>query len=204
MASTVKQLEKKGLIRPPKFLADNVHYECIMGSVAYGVSSDTSDMDVYGFCIPPKDMVFPHLMGEIEGFGRQKKRFEQYQQHHIKDESAMSGKGRDYDVTIYNIVKYFNLCMENNPNMIDSLFVPQECVLHITQIGNMVRESRKLFLHKGSWHKFKGYAYSQQSKLRSKSHRGLDDLKQFESEHGISHQTTFAEVEKEMQARKLL
>jgi len=129
-------------------------------------------MDVYGFCIPPKEMVFPHLTGEIEGFGRQKKRFEQYQQHHIKDDTAMSGKGRDYDVSIYNIVKYFNLCMENNPNMIDSLFVPHECVLHITKVGNMVRENRKLFLHKGSWHKFKGYAYSQLHKMRGRQVEG--------------------------------
>lgn len=172
MSSTVQKLTKKGLIRPPEFLPLNTHYECIMGSVAYGVSSDTSDMDVYGFCIPPKDIVFPHLAGEIMGFGRQKKRFEQYQQHHIYDENAMAGKGREYDVSIYNIVKYFQLCMDNNPNMIDSLFVPTECVLHCTKIGNMVRENRSLFLHKGSWHKFKGYAFSQLHKMTSKDPQG--------------------------------
>ncbi len=172
MASTVQQLEQKGLIRPPKFLSSNVHYEVIMGSVAYGVSSDTSDMDIYGFCIPPKEDVFPHLRGEVLGFGRQKQRFEQYQQHHIMDEDAMAGKGREYDVTIYNIVKYFQLAMDNNPNMIDSLFVPQECVLHITKVGNMVREQRRMFLHKGAWHKFKGYAYSQLHKMRTKEPEG--------------------------------
>lgn len=168
MASTVKRLTKLGLIKPPNFLPDNVHYETIMGSVAYGVSSDTSDMDVYGFCIPPKELIFPHLAGEIEGFGRQKKRFEQYQQHHIVDESEMGGKGREYDLSIYNIVKYFSLCMENNPNMIDSLWTPQECVLHITKVGNMVRDNRRMFLHKGAWHKFRGYAYSQLHKMAGK------------------------------------
>ncbi len=172
MPSTVKTLEEKGLIRPPKFLSANVMYEAIMGSVAYGVSSDTSDMDIYGFCIPRREDVFPHLRGEIIGFGRQKQRFEQYQQHHIFDQDAMAGKGREYDVTIYNIVKFFQLCMENNPNMIDSLFVPQECVLHITKIGNMVREQRHMFLHKGAWHKFKGYAYSQLHKMRTKDPEG--------------------------------
>lgn len=172
MPSTVKMLADRGLIRPPDFLPDNVHYEVIMGSVAYGVSSDTSDMDVYGFCIPTKEIVFPHLAGEIFGFGRQKKRFEQYQQHHVKFEDAMGGKGREYDLSIYNIVKYFSLCMENNPNMVDSLFVPTECVLHITQVGNMVRERRKIFLHKGCWQKFKGYAYSQLHKMESKDPKG--------------------------------
>jgi len=172
MASTVRTLADKGLIRPPKFVAENTHYETMMGSVAYGVSSDTSDVDVYGFCIPPKEMVFPHLAGDIPGFGRQKKRFDQYQQHHIDVADELGGRGRVYDVSIYNIVKYFSLCMENNPNLIDSLFTPQSCVLHITKIGNRVRESRHRFLHKGCWPKFKGYAYSQLHKMAGKNPTG--------------------------------
>lgn len=166
--STVKRLKEAGLISPPSFIPYNTHYETIMGSVAYGVSSDTSDMDVYGFCIPPKEMIFPHLTGEIFGFGSQVKRFEQFQQHHIVDKSALAGSGRTYDISVYSIVKYFQLCMENNPNMIDSLFTPANCVLHITKVGNMVRENRRIFLHKGSWHKFKGYAYSQLHKMTTK------------------------------------
>lgn len=172
MTSAVRTLAAKGLIRPPKFVAENTHYETMMGSVAYGVSSDTSDVDVYGFCIPPKEMVFPHLAGEIPGFGRRKKRFEQYQQHHIDVADELGGTGRVYDVSVYNIVKYFSLCMENNPNLIDSLFTPQSCVLHITKIGNRVRESRHRFLHKGCWPKFKGYAYSQLHKMAGKNPTG--------------------------------
>lgn len=167
------------------WVGDNCQYLTIMGSVAYGVSSDTSDMDVYGFCIPPKNIIFPHLAGEIEGFGRQKKRFEQYQQHHIVDPSDLAGKGRTYDLTIYNIVKYFNLCMENNPNMIDSLWTPQECVLHITKVGQMVRDNRKLFLHKGSWHKFRGYAYSQLHKMSGKSPEAGSKRQKLREEYGF-------------------
>ena len=134
-----------------------------MGSVAYGVAGDASDSDIYGFCIPRKDMLFPHLSGEIEGFGKPKARFAQWQEHHIKDAD------KEYDFSIYNIVKYFQLAMDNNPNMIDSLFTPEFCVQHITRVGVMVREARKLFLHKGSWHKFKGYAYSQLHKAEIKN-----------------------------------
>lgn len=161
MASRVYKMTERGLLSPPKWLPESVQYETIMGSVAYGVSSDTSDMDVYGFCIPPKEDVFPHLRGEIMGFGRQKQRFEQYQEHHIMDADAQ----QEYDFSIYNIVKYFHLCMENNPNMIDSLFTPRRCVLHSTEIGEMVRDERRIFLHKGAWHKFKGYAYAQMKKI---------------------------------------
>lgn len=169
MGSITQQLASRGVIRPPGFLASNVMYETMMGSVAYGVSSDMSDRDVYGFCIPPKEEVFPHLAGQIPGFGKRRAPFEQYQQAHIQDESAAGGQGVEYDLAIYGIVKYVSLCMECNPNMIDSLFTPQDCVLHITTVGHLVRDHRHLFLHKGCWPKFKGYAYSQLHKMQSKN-----------------------------------
>jgi predicted nucleotidyltransferase len=163
MASIVSRLTDSGHLTPPKFLPKNVHYEALTGSVAYGVSSDTSDMDIVGFCTPPKHVVFPHLAGEIYGFGKQKKRFEQLQQHHIKKDN------KNYDITIYNIVKYFSLCMDGNPNMVDSLFVPVNCILSSTMVGQHVRENRHLFLHKGMWHKYKGYAFSQIHKMKIKN-----------------------------------
>jgi uncharacterized protein len=170
--STLQRLSDRGLIKPPRWLPGNVQYETIMGSVAYGVSSDTSDLDVYGWAIPTKEDIFPHLRGEILGFGHQAKRFAQFQMHHVHDGDALAGHGRTYDLTIFGIVKFFTLAMENNPNIIDSLFTPATCVLHSTQVGNLVRENRKLFLHRGAWPKFKGYAYSQLHKLSNKEPKG--------------------------------
>jgi len=161
----LQKLRSAGAIHPPRFLVDNVCALTQMGSVAYGVSGESSDVDIYGFCIPPKDMVFPHLAGEIPGFGRQIQRFEQWQEHHVKNPD---GRDITYDFQVFSIVKYFQLCMDCNPNMIDSLFTPRRCVIHTTQIGELVRENRKLFLHKGAWHKFKGYAYSQMHKIKAK------------------------------------
>lgn len=160
----LKKLVKKELAHPPSWLPDNTHYMTIMGSEAYGVSSNDSDVDVYGFCMPPKDMVFPHLAGEIPGFGTQIKRFGQYTETHIEDHSTK----KEYDFTIYSIVKYFQLCMDCNPNMIDSLFTPNRCVLHQTPIAVMVRENRKLFLSKKGFHTFKGYSYAQLAKIKGK------------------------------------
>lgn len=172
MGSIVKRLTERQLVRPPSFVPENIHYETLMGSMAYGVSTDSSDNDVYGFCIPPKEIVFPHLAGEILGFGRSRRRFDQFQQHHIQDDDAAGGHGKSYDVTIYNIVRYFQLAMENNPNMVDSLFTPRNCVLHSTPVGEMVRDRRRIFLHKGCWNKFKGYAFGQLSKMKSQSREG--------------------------------
>jgi predicted nucleotidyltransferase len=163
-------LYKKNLIRSPKWLPDNTVMLTVMGSQAYGVSADDSDLDIYGVCIPPKEMIFPHLAGEIPGFGRQIQRFESWQEHHVKDPD----KTVAYDFAVFGIVKYFQLCMENNPNMIDSLFVPRNCVIHSTAIGEHIRENRKVFLHKGAWHKFKGYSYAQMSKIRNKQNSSND------------------------------
>jgi predicted nucleotidyltransferase len=156
-------LSEQDLKSCPKWLPDNCHYLTIMGSYAYGVNTEDSDFDVYGFCIPPKNMIFPHLDGEIVGFGRQKKKFEQWHMPHLKV------KEQEYDFTVYSIVKYFSLCMENNPNMIDSLYTPHNLVIFSTKIGDMVRENRDLFLHKGVYHKLKGYAYSQLHLMKTKN-----------------------------------
>lgn len=175
MSSIFNNLLKRNLITPPKFLENSIQYEVRVGSVSYGVSSDNSDIDVLGFSIPPKEIIFPHLSGYIIGFGQQPKKFEQFQKHHIFDNTD----NKIYDITIYNIVKYFQLCMDNNPNMIDSLFVPDYCVIYSSEIGNLVRENKNLFLHKGSWFKFKGYAYSQLHKMDIK--KANPESKRYES-----------------------
>lgn len=196
----LQKLKSKQLVNCPEWIPDNVHYMTIMGSVAYGVSSDNSDNDVYGFCIPKKDDVFPHLRGEIPGFGRQIKRFEVWQQHGIIE----PGSKKEYDFQVYSIIKYFQLCMDNNPNMIDSLFTPQRCVLHSTNIGNMIRDNRAIFLHKGCWHRFKGYAYSQMNKADTKTQKDeIVDLRKFEKDNNISHETTYQEVLEEIKKRNL-
>lgn len=199
----LQDLRDKKLIHVPDWLPDNTHYLTIMGSMAYGVSTDTSDMDVYGFCIPPRALVFPHTAGEIPGFGRQLKRFEQYQEHHIKDASALSGHGRSYDFSVFSIVRYFQLCMENNPNMIDSLFTPVTCVLHATRLANRVRDERRHFLHKGAWHTFRGYAYSQLHKMEIKA--DADEYREiwlFEDQHGIPHAMTHDDLAREVLRRE--
>src|SRR5690349_9185304 len=98
-------LKKKQIVNPPDYVVSQLQYLAMMGSVAYGVSGDTSDVDVYGFCIPKKELIFPHLSGEIEGFGSKGQRFEQWQEHHVEDKESR----KQYDFTIFSIIKYFSL-----------------------------------------------------------------------------------------------
>ncbi|UTU07790.1 hypothetical protein CcrC1_gp105 [Caulobacter phage C1] len=160
----IDRLQKDGLIAPPKWLPANTHYLTQMGSIAYAVHTPESDIDVVGFAIPAKTEVFPHLAGHIEGFGAPRNPFSSWAQHHVQPPG-----GQEYDFTVYSIIKFFQLCLENNPNMIDTLFTPRRCVLHASNIGNYVLENRRLFLHKGSCRKFRGYAFSQLAKIRSKT-----------------------------------
>ena len=180
MSSIFDKLLEEGLIPScPRFLKNNICYEVITGSVAYGTNlTDKSDFDIVGVGIPTKDVIFPHLSGYIEGFSTNIPKFEQFQQHHINYKNQ-----KEYDVTIYNIVKYFRLCMDNNPNMIDTLFVPQECITQINHIGQMIRENRKSFLHKGSYYKFIGYATSQLHKMSSNKRTGK--RKEIHDAHGF-------------------
>lgn len=175
MASVLTQLIERNILKRgeyPVWLQNAIHYETIMGSIAYGVNEDTSDFDVYAVCIPPKQMLFPHLAGHIPGFGKQPEIFNNWQKHHIDDPDAEGGRGRNYDFSVYSIVQFFQKCAECNPNMVDALFTPRRCVLYTSPVGELIRENRHLFLHKGAWHRFKGYAYQQMHKMQSMKREG--------------------------------
>lgn len=170
MTNLIQSMAVAGAITPPKWLAANTHYLVTMGSRAYGVARpDKSDHDLYGFAVPPKRMVFPFsdLTGAIYGFGTKPQTFDQFEQQ------GAAHDGAEYDFRVMSLVKYFHLTLGCNPDVLDSLFVPEDCVLHCTTMAQMVRDNRHLFLHrKGVWHAFRGYAKSQLHKLHSKKATG--------------------------------
>ena len=166
MSIDLKNLEQRKIICPPKWLTDNVHYLVIMGSHAYGCETPESDYDIYGWCIPPKNILFPWNNGLIFGFDNFNS-FDQWQEQHIND-----GNGKELDFSIYNITRYFFLCANANPNMIETLYAPQNCILKNSSIGQMVREKRHLFLSKKAWHSYKGYSYSQLGSMTGRNYTG--------------------------------
>lgn len=153
----------------PDFVESNLHYLVRGGSFAYGADmGELSDYDLYGFVIPPLSILFPFSYGLVWGFDSPQN-FEQFHANRVIDEIKV-------DATIYNIVKFFRLTGKCNPNMIDLLYVPPDCIIRMTPIGNRVRENRELFLSKICWHTFKGYAYSQLSKAKYKTIRQWVEL----------------------------
>lgn len=151
----------------PDWIVDNLQYLTLMGSHAYGTNRTDSDWDVYGFTVPPREMLLPFDGVKeycyIDGYDTlPKARFEQAQ-----GKIADGPPNEHIEYQIYSISKYFQLVEQNNPNMIDSLFTRDQCVLFITETGKLVRDNRKLFLHKGCWHRFRGYAHSQLRKAKN-------------------------------------
>lgn len=197
MSKLINRLVKEKIATPPKWLPDNVMYLCQMGSVAYGVATEYSDKDIYGFCVPPKEMLYKPLNQFIPGFDTNKE-FQQWQEHHLK-----SSDGNEYDFSVYNITKFFALVMQNNPNMIDSLFVSRDCILHSTAISEKVRENRRMFLHKGAYHKFKGYAFSTMHKLNTKYEYILKPVEDFEKKHDLNEKYSLGDIIEEIETRQL-
>lgn len=194
----IKELQKENLINPPKWLPNNVLFGAITGSYAYGVTDNTSDVDIYGIVMPPLSDMFPHIDGEIVGFGNNQKRFQQYQQHHINH------KNKEYDITFFNIVKFFQLAIENNPNIVDLLFIPQHCVLHATQPSNKIINKKELFLHKGLYSKFVGYASSQNAKMKSFSNKTNPKRKESIEKYGYDVKFAYHNIRLLTEAEQLL
>jgi predicted nucleotidyltransferase len=147
----------------PKFFNDiSYSYLTVMGSRAYETNTENSDYDFYGFIVPPIEIIFPHLSGYIAGFGRTYSPFEQYQVQHVQHPQY-----GEIDFTIYNIVKYFQLVMNGNPNMVDSLFTSNSSVIHCDEVGELVKDNRHLFLSEKLFHACRGMGYSHISRLKS-------------------------------------
>ena len=194
----LKELIDKGIATPPQFVETSMHMLMKMGSTAYGTASKDSDTDLYGVCIPPKEILFPHLAGYIVGYDLEYPRFDHYQQQHLKLNN------NEYDLNIYNIIKYFRLCADNNPNLIDSLFVPDDCILYLSPIGKLIRDNRRLFLSKKCWHTYKGYAYQQLHKMRTKGNNAGAKRHELFKKYGYNTKYAYHLVRLLMQAEQIL
>jgi len=197
MASVIKKMYEYGM-KCPENVVKGICYETQFGSIAYGVNDNESDYDIYGVYVPPKRLLFPHLNADfIYNFSEKYTLSENdkvslnkpWQLHHVKNPNIE----REYDFTIYSLPHYFGLCTDNNPNLIDSLFTAERCVLFNTPVGKHIRDNRKLFLSKKTWHSFKGYAFKQLSFMRTK-HEYSRLLSEIEKKYKIDYES-FNELE---------
>lgn len=148
----IKQLIDKGLCTPEhEFIPDNLCLLTIGGSRAYNTANANSDVDLWGICIPPDEVVFPYEHGYVYGFGKKPIEYGNWQKHHVFDE------GQEYDINIYNIVRLLDLARQGNPNIIDMISIPDEMVLFETPAGKYLRQVKECFYSKNMYPKFRGF-----------------------------------------------
>jgi len=69
------------------------------------------------------------------------------------------------DKKLYEVKKFLRLAMDNNPNIIEHVFVNEKNIVYSNHWGKEILRYAKLFPHKGCFEKFIGYATSQKHKM---------------------------------------
>ena len=154
-------------------IEDATQYLVMAGSHSYGTQTNESDIDVRGWAIPPKDFFLSHY-----------KRFNQTDEgwslkHFPWNNRVATRLGMSYhgliqrkdelvDCTIYNLQKFVKLAVKCNPNIIELLFVDDEDILYMSELGATLRMNRNLFLTARAYHTFTGYAVSQLKRLNNR------------------------------------
>ena len=125
---------------------DLLIYNYIRGSHAYGLqkSDGSSDIDTAGVFIEPMEWIL--------GLGLD---FEDQ----IQDER--------HDNVWYSLKKFMNMLLSSNPTVLESLFIPERCVLYEHPIMTEIKKHRDKFITKACFKPFLGYAYEQIKKCRS-------------------------------------
>lgn len=147
---------------------NNKILEIKSGSYLYGLNTPTSDLDYNGIFIPNKE----YILG-----------FKNCEEVDLSFTSKLeNGKNSKdaIDRKFYEFRKYIKLALQNNPNITELLFVNDENIVFINDIGRKLLNNYELFIHKGLKERFIGYAISQKKKMIIKK----DNL--FALENGLS------------------
>lgn len=118
-------------------LWDRVVYRCVIGSRAYGLAGEGSDVDRRGFYLPPADLHWS-LYGvpdQLEG----------------------------PEETYWEIQKFLTMALKANPNVLECLYTP--LVETCTPLAAELRENRRRFLSRLIYQTYNGYVLSQFRRL---------------------------------------
>lgn len=126
-----------------EWLQNNIIFLTIHGSHCYGTNIETSDIDLKGLAIPPKQYFFGYL-----------NKFEQ-------------AEFTDPDCVIYDFRKFVQLATDANPNILEILFTDPSDYVIKHPIMDKLLEYRDVFISKRVRWTFSGYAHSQLKKINS-------------------------------------
>lgn len=128
-------------------LYDYVIYSCVVGSRAYGLDEDASDVDRRGIYLPPAEMHWS-LYGVPEQL-----------------------ENKSTEECYWELQKFLTLALKANPNVLECLYTP--LVERATPLARALLEMRSAFLSKLIYQTYNGYVLSQFKKLEQDlSNRG--------------------------------
>lgn len=134
------------------------------GSHLYGTTTSESDEDYRGVFVPGQR--------QLLGF------------HPVDSISEVS---TEIDIMMHEIRKFTQLCMNGNPNILDWLFAPDDCVLFASNHFDTILESRDIFLSRRLAARFGGYVMGHLSKMERGVTRDLGEKRKADIEkHGYS------------------
>ena len=133
---------------------------CLTGSRLYGIDNADSDYDYKGVCIPPVKYFFgTSSFDQFDGF---------------KDEpqakNCIYSLLTNTDSSIYNLKKYVQLALLNNPNILELLWVDPQHYIVKTKFADRLIALRDEFLSTKVYYSYAGYSFSQIKRV--KTHRG--------------------------------
>lgn len=149
----------------------------VTGSHAYGMARPESDVDIRGAAITPRD-VRESFYKNFAQFLAAKQVGPWGTEACAAALDAMTGhptagpgyvKHGEIDLCIFSLTKLVKLAANNNPNVLELLFLDDRDILFETDEWFTVRENADKFLSKKCKHTYTGYAMSQLKRI--KGHR---------------------------------
>lgn len=133
-----------------------------VGSHLYGTNTPESDEDFVGVFVPDTKYLlglhFDEERGDIDRVGEV--------DLNIVSKDAEGKNTKDaVDFRAYTLEKFARLSLENNPNILEILFVNPENIVFANDVGKQLLKWKYEFLSKNVKHRFLGYAFSQKHKM---------------------------------------
>jgi len=143
-------------------LRDHTILMAVGGSRAYGIHTETSDVDIKGVAVPPRD----YLLGCDKHFEQADKasHMEVFMDLFNGEELAAIEREK-LEGVIYSLAKFMALAIDANPSIWDLLFCRDEEVRLATPLGEKLRDNRDLFISAKAKHTFSGYAFQQLGRI---------------------------------------